>query len=205
MQFVEAALRAGASRAEVQHALDTAGWSDDQIRDALGAFAEVEFVVPVPRPKAQLSARDAFVYLVTFGALYLSAWQFGNLLFQFVNLAFPSELEVVDHFHRDIRWATATLIIAFPVYLYLSYRITRDLAADPTRRNSAVRRWLIYLTLTVAAFVVLGDLISLIYSLLSGELTVRFVLKSFIVAAVAGTLFGYYFWTVKADDAALGR
>lgn len=205
MQFVEAALRAGASRAEVRRALSTAGWSDEQIRDALGAFAEVDFVVPVPRPKAQLSARDAFVYLVTFGALYLSAWQFGNLLFQFVNLAFPDELEAVAYHHGQIRWAAATLIIAFPIYLYLSFRVARDLAADPTRRNSAVRRWLTYITLTVAAFVVLGDLISLIYGLLSGELTTRFVLKSLIVAGVAGALFGYYFWSVKADDAALAR
>jgi hypothetical protein len=77
--------------------------------------------------------------------------------------------------------------------------------ADPTRRNSAVRRWLTYLTLTLAAFLVLGDLISLIDSLLSGELTTRFVLKSLIVGTIAGALFGYYFWTVKADDAALAR
>lgn len=205
VQFVDAALRAGASRSEVRQVLNTAGWSEDQIREALGAFSDVEFVIPVPRPRVQVSARDAFIYLVTFGALYLSAWHLGNLMFQFINLLNPSELERVASYHGQIRWATATLIIAFPVYLWLSMRTARALAADPARRQSAVRRWLIFLTLTVAAFVVLGDLISLIYGLLAGELTARFLLKSLVVAAIAGAMFGYYLWTVRADDAALGQ
>ena len=60
--------------------------------DGLGTFAEVEFLVPVPKPRAQLSARDAFRYLVLFGTLYVAAYQFGDLLFQFVNLAIPDQL-----------------------------------------------------------------------------------------------------------------
>lgn len=206
LEFVHAALCAGASRTEVARALSEAGWSDHQIRDALSRYAEVDFVVPVPRPRTEVSARDAFVYVVTFGALYLSAYHFGNLLFQFVDLAFPSELgDLPTTAYRNIRWALAALIIAFPVYLYLSYRTARALTADPPRRTSAVRRWLIYLTLTLAAFVVIGDLISLVYSLLSGELTARFVLKSAVVGLIAGAIYGYYFWAVRSDDAALGR
>jgi len=204
--FVDAALRAGATRPEVAAALREAGWSQEQIDDALGAFADVPFVVPVPRPQTQLSARDAFVYLVTFAALYLSAYHFGSLLFQFVNLAIPDNLtESNSYAYPRIRFAVSALIVAFPVFLYLSFRTSREISADPLRRNSAVRRWLTYLTLTLAAFIVIGDLIALIYNLLSGELTLRFLLKSVIVAALAGGIFGYYFWTLKADDEALAR
>jgi len=202
--FVDAALRAGATRPEVAAALREAGWSQEQIDDALGAFADVPFVVPVPRPQTQLSARDAFVYLVTFAALYLSAYHFGSLLFQFVNLAIPDNLtESNSYAYPRIRFAVSALIVAFPVFLYLSFRTSREISADPLRRNSAVRRWLTYLTLTLAAFIVIGDLIALIYNLLSGELTLRFLLKSAIVAALAGGIFGYYFWTMQADDEAL--
>ena len=50
-----------------------------------------------------------------------------------------------------------------------------------------------------------GDLVSLLFNLLSGELTLRFVLKFTIVAAVAGAIFGYYLWLMKQDDEALRR
>lgn len=206
VNFVHEALRAGASRDETAAALNQAGWSEDEIRDALRLYAEVSFPVPVPRPRPQLSARDAFVYLVTFATLYLSAYHFGSLLFQFVNLAFPADATgTAGYALQRIRWATAALVIAFPIFLYASYRISREIAEDPARRGSAVRRWLIYLTLTLASFIVVGDLISLVYGLLSGELTVRFVLKSLIVGVIAGAIFGFYLWTVRTDDAALGR
>lgn len=200
---MRAALDAGASRADVGDALRRAGWSSDQIDDALAAWADVDFVVPVPKPQVQLSARDAFVYLVTFATLYVSAYYLGSLMFAFVDLAFPDPLERLARAYYRIRWATSALVVAFPLFLYLSYRINREVAVDPARRTSAVRRWLTHLTLALAAFVVLGDLISLVYSLLSGELTVRFVLKSLIVAAIAGAVFGYYLWSVQADDRAL--
>lgn len=204
--FVDASLRAGASRSEVAIALAEAGWSTNQIAEGLTSFAEVDFVVPVPKPKAQLSARDAFVYLVIFGTLYLSAFYLGDLLFQFVNLAFPDELQDrAVYVYRQIRWSTSAIIVAFPVFLYVSYRALNEVAHDATRRTSAVRRWLTYLTLFIAASIIVGDLISLVDNLLSGGLTARFLLKTSIVGLIAGIVFGYYLWSIKADDEALAQ
>ena len=106
--------------------------------------------------------------------------------------------------HSSI-WSTSALIVAFPVFLYLSHRTPRLVSVDPARRTSAVRRWLTHLTLALAAVVVLGDVIALVYGFLSGEVTVRFILKVAIVALIAGSIFAYYFAAVKADDAALAR
>jgi hypothetical protein len=94
--------------------------------------------------------------------------------------------------------------VAFPILLLLASRLAKEIVRDPTRRTSSVRRWLTYLTLLVAACILTGDLISLIYSLLSGELTVRFLLKVLVVAAIAGAVFGYYLWSLRADEEALG-
>ena len=58
--FVEESLRSGVSRNDTEQVLIEAGWSKDEVRSALRAYAEVDFPVPVPRPKSQLSARDAF-------------------------------------------------------------------------------------------------------------------------------------------------
>jgi hypothetical protein len=206
--FVESALRAGQSRDAVRQALAQAGWSKDQIGDALANYADVAFAVPVPRPRAQVSARDAFWYLLMFGMLYLSAFYLGDLLFGFINLAFPDDLAYSDrteYVESGIRWATAALIVAFPVFLFTAWKTGKDVAADPARRNSALRKWLTYMTLLVAAAALVTDGITLIYNALSGELTLRFILKVLVVAAIASAGFGYYTWSIRADDAALGR
>ena len=161
----------------------------------------------MPKPRAQLSARDTFWYLLMFATLYVSSYQLGSLLFQFINLAFPDEL---DRFGRarstaNIRWAVASLIVAFPIFLLVARRIHREILADPSRRTSAIRKWLTYLTLFVAAAVLVGDAITLIYSLLSGELTSRFILKTIVIGLIAGAIFGYYLRAMRADDEAVER
>jgi len=206
--FVEAALRAGQPRDAVRAALEQAGWSKDQVVDALAHFAEVAFAVPVPRPRTQLSARDAFWYLLMFGALYMSAFHLGALAFGFINLAYPDDLSyngISEYIEGEIRWATATLIVAFPVFLFTALKTGREVAVDPTRRNSAMRKWLTYMTLLVAAAVIVTDGITLVYNLLSGDITTRFILKVIVVAVVASAGFAYYTWSLRADDAALGR
>jgi hypothetical protein len=206
--FVESALRAGQPRDAVRSALEKAGWSKDQATDALAHYADVAFAVPVPRPRAQVSARDAFWYLLMFGTLYSSAFYLGDLLFGFINLAYPDDLnygERTPYVESGIRWATAALIVSFPVFLFTAWKTGKEVAADPTRRNSAIRKWLTYMTLLVAAAALVGDGITLVYNLLSGDITTRFVLKVLIVAVIACAGFGYYTWSIRSDDAALGR
>src|SRR3546814_11633295 len=68
--FVREALMRGQSREAIAQVLAAAGWAEAQTRDVLSAYAEVDFPVPVPRPRASLSAREAFLYLVLFASLY---------------------------------------------------------------------------------------------------------------------------------------
>jgi type III secretory pathway component EscS len=205
-RFVERALAAGVSREDATRALEDAGWSRAQIRDALDDWADVSFAVPVPRPRPQLSARDAFVYLLIFGALFLAVGHLGALLFAFVDLALTDPLERFQGFLRGrIRWSVSMLAVAWPVFLVLSMRTARAVDREPVRRNSAVRRWLTFLTPTVTAFVLVGDLVGLLNALLSGGLTLRFVLKALIVGVLAGAVLGYYLHQARADDRALAR
>jgi hypothetical protein len=207
VQFVETALRAGQPRDAVRDALARAGWSKDQVADALAHYADVTFAIPVPRPRAQVSARDAFWYLLMFGTLYLSAFYLGDLLFGLINRSLPDSLDRdrLPYIENGIRWATAALIVASPVFLLSALKLAKEVAADPSRRSSSIRKWLTYLTLLVAAGVIVGDFITLVYNMLSGELTMRFVLKVTIVAAIAGSVFGYFTWSTRVDDRALER
>ena len=101
--------------------------------------------------------------------------------------------------------ATAALIVAYPVFISVSYYTNRSLEFDPVRRTSAVRRWLTYFTLFVDAFVITDDVIALVYALLSGGLSIRFLLKILVVGLVAGMIFGYYPWAIRMDDKVLAR
>ena len=199
--FVRDALARGSSREEIQRVLASAGWPVDEVAKALAAYAEVDFPIPVPRPRPYASARDAFVYLVLFTTLGISACYFGSLAFELIARAFPDVADGADNTYRlaAIRQAIAALIVAFPIYLLLSFRVTSAIKKDPTKRSSKIRKWLTYVTLFVAASVLVGDLIAVIYSLLSGELTVRFMLKAATVVAIAGAIFGYYLWDLRDD------
>jgi len=87
--FIRDALARGLPRPQIENVLLRAGWNPEQVKRALGGFAEVDFPIPVPRPKPYLSAREAFIYLLLFSTLYVSAYSLGSLLFQFINRAFP--------------------------------------------------------------------------------------------------------------------
>lgn len=200
--FVRDALTRGTPRAAVADALGRAGWEAHQVNGALAGYADIEFPIPVPRPRAYLSPREAFLYLVLFSTLYISAFNFGSLVFEFINQAFP---DAADPRFQEwatwrIRWSVSSLIVSFPVFLFVSHVTRRDIVRDPRKRASRVRRWLTYLTMFVAAGVLIGDVTSLVYYLLGGELTIRFVLKAATVFAIAGTAFGYYLNDLRSDE-----
>lgn len=200
--FVREALDKGLARTQIEAVLLQAGWSADQIRSGLAAFASIEFPVPVPRPRPSLSAREAFTYVVLFTSLYIVTINVGSLLFVFINLAFPdaAALETRASVRSGMRFATAALIVAGPVFLYVSSVTNREVGRLASARLSPVRRWLTYLTLFVATSVLMGDVTALVYNLLGGELTMRFGLKVLVVGAIAGAVLWYYLCELRADE-----
>jgi hypothetical protein len=203
MGFIREALNRGLPRNDIRGVLSQADWSDEEVGAALRSFAAVDFPIAVPRPRPSLSAREAFQYLVLFGTLYVSAYSLGSLLFQFINLGFPdplwSQAQTVA-ISEKIRWAVASLVVASPVFLFTARTISREIAVSPLKRASPVRRWLTYLTLVIAASVLIGDTTTLVHSLLAGEATARFLLKALTIGIIAGSVFVYYLRDLRRDE-----
>lgn len=201
--FVRDALSKGASRTQVSDALAEAGWAGTDIKAALRGFADIDFPVPVPRPQPSLSARDAFQYLVLFGTLYIAAWGLGQLLYQLINVAFPdpawNEFRT-DYTAQAIRWSIAALVVSTPIFVYMARSNAAALARFPAMRSSPIRRWFTYLTLAIAASILIGDAITVLYRLLSGELTVRFVLKALTLGGISGAIFYHYLGDLRRDE-----
>jgi hypothetical protein len=204
--FVRRALELKIGRNEITRTLTNAGWSEADAAKALAAYADVPFPIPVPRPRPLFSARDAFTYLVLFGALYSSVWAVVSLLFAFIDRMIPDAAlanagYAGAYLEETIRWNIAGLIVSFPIFLYTFRLVTQRIAGDPTARSSPPRRWLTYLTLAMAVSALAGDLITLVYFALSGELTMPFVLKVLVVALVSGGTFQYFLADVRQGEA----
>jgi len=201
--FVRDALARGVSREAIRDALRAARWPADEIDAALEAWHDAGLGLPVPRRRVALSPREAFLYLLMFVSLYLVAYHTGAILFVLIERAWPDPAldDNVRFAARElVRFGVASLLVAFPVYLVTARTTGRAVAADPEKRNSGVRRWLTYLTLFNAACVLIGDFIVVLLGLLRGELTLRFVSKATVVAAIAGWLFTHYMGGLRRDE-----
>ncbi len=197
--FVKESLAQGLERSAIREVLLRAGWREDELTAALSAYAEIDFPVPVPRPKPYLQAREAFLYLVSFIALYVTAFSLITLIFGFIDKTFPDPLSRGGGL-GGIRMALASIIVTFPVYLFLMWRLTKDAAVYPERRQSRLRKWLTYLTLVVASSIIAGDLITLLAKLLGGDLSAPFILKVLTILLVVGSIFGYYLWDLRQSE-----
>lgn len=204
-QFVKESLDKGQSRPLIRSALVDAGWRASEVDDALNAFAEVVFPVAVPRPQAYLSAREAFFYLLFFILLSIVAFNLGSLLFALIDRAVQDPLANGNYYfgsvESQINGAVAGLVVAAPIFFWLARILLKTRRINPALQRSRIRKWLIYVSLVIAGCVLVGDAISLVYSFLSGELSTRFVLKSVVVAAISGAIFGYFITNAERDEA----
>ncbi len=209
IDFVKEGLESGQSRQSISDALRAAGWKTDEVKNAMHSFADVDFPIAVPRPRPYQSARVAFLYLLFFIMLAIVAWSLGSLLFAMINSAFPDAansnqytgLRVV----RQMRSGIAGLVVASPIFFFLARFLSKARRKDPELQRSQIRKWLTYLTLVAAGSTLVGDAISLVYNLLNGDLSVRFILKSLVVAVIAGAIFIYLIRDAESGDTDAGE
>ena len=204
-QFVKEALERGEARDSIRKALLEAGWRPDETDEALNAFSDVAFPVAVPKPQAYLSAREAFFYLLFFILLAIVSWNLGSLLFALIDIAIPDKTEGYSYWgggtDYQIRGAISGLIVGLPIFLWLARILLKARSSNPALQRSRIRKWLIYISLVIAGSVLISDATWLVYDFLRGELTWRFTLKSLVVAAIAGAIFGYFITNAERDEA----
>lgn len=196
--FVAHAREKGMDHATIRMLLLSSGWKEKDIAEALTAES---LDMPVPVPPDRGGAREAFLHLVAFASLYTTVISLVILFFMYINRLFPDL--ALERYPQDvyqnsgIRWSLAAIIVTYPLFMLISRKLLMEMKDTPEKAYSLVRRWLTYLTLFVAAMALAGDIITLIFRLLEGELSVRFLLKVAIVFVLSGMVFSYYFLTLR--------
>jgi hypothetical protein len=199
LDFITHARGKGMDHATIRVLLLSAGWKEKDVAHALAAEG---LDVAVPEPPGGGGAREAFHYLLLFTALYTMAVSLIVLFFQYLDILFPDPAwqrwEYAAEFSRStIRWSLSALIVSSPLFYWLTFVTTREVRANPDRARSAIRRWLTYLTLFVAAVTAMFDLITLLYYFLQGELTTRIALKVLVLLVIVGIAFVYYLLSLR--------
>lgn len=148
--------------------------------------------------------KDFFLHLFTMGLMYFSVGNFLALAFAIINRVFPDIINnyYYSGFSSSMRFSIASLIILFPLYLYLNNYLHKQYEKQPEKKELKIRKWLIYFTLFVSAITLVGDLVYSVYSLLDGELSARFWSKALVVLLAAGAVFYYYLYDLKKGEKA---
>ena len=156
---------------------------------------------------SKLSPRFFFVSLGVLVSLIASVVSFLNLVFATLDKHFPDALNATYTFgyntysFEGMRSALATLIIIFPVFLVLSSVWTKLVKKGLGSTDAIIKKWMLYLVIFLASVVIAVDLVTLVRYFVSGEITIRFILKVIVVLAVANLAGYYYYHESKSEPA----
>ena len=147
------------------------------------------------------NAKYAFYYLLSFAALIFIGVSVGMIVYSIIDKTVPDALiNYITSYDEQLKFAISALIIATPIFYFLSSLILKGLKKGELEKESGIRRWLTYFILLVSSLIILGVLISVINNFLSGELTSRFVLKALTVFLISASVFSFYFYDIKRED-----
>lgn len=147
-----------------------------------------------------------FLSLGVLSTLITSVVSFLNLVFETLNKRFPDVLNSTYQYgystyeYEGIRMALATLIIVFPIFMVVSYFWRKFSQMEMGLIDEIIKKWVMYIILFLSSLIVAIDLVTLVRYFISGEITLRFVLKVITVMVVAGLIGFYYIFLLKEKE-----
>jgi len=209
--YVAVLKRNGAADQSVIAILRNAGWPEKEAVAALASYYEVlTGAAPPSRTRAIGGPREAFLHLLSF--ITLSVWCIaaGSLWFALIESWFPDP--AAPRFGDPLAgmaWNLAAVLVGFPVFLLVMRTEWRELISQPAQADSAIRRWLTYVAMLIAAASVIGDLVVFVEHLLRGEMSASFAAKVAVVLLLAGGVFYFLLHSTQSEgkgrDARLRR
>lgn len=202
-KYIEQAKAKNIPDDKIRETLVHAGWPVNEVELAFKPKSEEVLIPPPPVP--HLGMWTGFLYILFFIALYTLATSMGGLFHIWVDKLFPNpdRTSSFSYFSWDntylIRTYLSSIIVAYPIFAYLSWVLNKQLGDKPIVRNIRSRKILIYITLIVSFLIIFGNIIKTIYDYLDGSITMNSVGHLLVTLLVAGGIFGYFLSVIKDD------
>lgn len=213
--YVQSQKSVGKSDHEIETELRLAGWADADISGAMSDPLPQVTVSPESLDKSvtpvtfvfkpAIPVVEIFTKFFSFKLLAVFAISLGTLYFQVINHYFSDPLSKISgsgyygygyyyssYATRIIHYAMAAVLVSLPLYLALLWRWIGLFDRIPNKPESRITKWTTHLVIIMAAAVMVGDFVSLIYNFLEGEFASRIILKGLIVAVIAGAVIVFY-------------
>ena len=145
------------------------------------------------------------MHLALFIMLYLTAFNLASLIFRLIDRSYADAATQAVPIKELLRFPLSCLTVTLPVLLYVLYLIRRDTRLDPTRRINETRRQLTYITLFIAAAILIVTLTIVVYSYLGDELTSILLRKVIATAGIVIVIFAFYLRDLRIGEKVLGK
>lgn len=185
------AFEQGHSSQEIQQTLKKGGWSSEEIQEVLQSLIVSEKGAVLPVRKPVTFAKESYLYLMQAMAYIAVSISMLVLWFQYLNLWLPDVLSGDYSYMREsaqnlIRTGLSILIVAFPVFAYVSH-IIRDMEANfANAPQNTTKQGTLYLMSFIASMVAIITLMVTVFQGLNGEATLRFFAKVLGILALCG-------------------
>ena len=152
-------------------------------------------------------AKITFFYLLSLFGLVFAALTSGMILFQAINKLIPDAVGTYSgrYSTSQLRFAISAVIVASPVYFWMTSLIQKSLKKGELDKESQLRKWMTYVIILVSAIVIIVSLIGVINNYLSGDLTSKVGLKLLITMLISGAVLSYYLYDIKRKDFAKNK
>jgi hypothetical protein len=209
--YIQNARAKGATDDAIKMSLKSGGWTDIQISEAFAPQDTLATPPPpptgAPQPVKTSSFWDTFEHVLLFISLYVLYTSLALTLHYFVDKYVVTSSGANDYSSvirstymlSFLRGYLAALIVSSPLFSFFHLKVTKRTLAHPEVRNLPARKTLTYLTLVITFIVALINVITIIYNLLSGNVTLNFVLHFIVTIVLTAIIFIYYLNEVNAD------
>jgi hypothetical protein len=149
--------------------------------------------------ETKLTPQYFFITLGVFISLWVISVSFINLIFSALDKAMPDVLNAVYSYgynsydYNSIRTTLAIVIIFAPIFMSLMYFWNKKSRENLSKNNAVLRKWTVYIILFFTVLSVAVTLSTLVRYFIAGEITNRFMIKSFVVLTISGMTFFYFF------------
>ncbi len=214
LPYINKKRQEGLKDADIRDSLKSVGWSE---ADLNSAFTLSDIPLPdgsVVATTTQVTAKDneshtlwdTFLHVLMFINLCIYATALNMvqhvLIEKLLGSGYQNRFSGAYYLYSDgsnflLTSAASAIIVSLPLFIVLFMRIHRMTLQDPTLKELKSRKTLIYTTLVVTFVIMLGNVISILYKFLNGEVTFNTFFHFLSPVTICSLIFAYYIKEAK--------